>query len=180
MYQSPNNAPSSNVLDKRLDSALSPALSGTEAALTSKLFASRSDSGAGAEVHGLSLNESDEDTDHDRRGKLPETETLARPFGFEEYEARMGSNLGFNTWPEAQRGFGRGSVGERENAALCIFPAKRLRIEISEGESERASESENERERERALESPQRRRGWLGLVKQSECAGERRRAVEHL
>jgi hypothetical protein len=136
-YQSPNNAPSSNVLNKLLDSALSPALSGTAAALTSKFLASRSDSGAGTEVHGLSLNDSDEDRDHGRRGKLAETETLARPFGFEEYDARIGSNLGLKVWPEALRSFGRGSVGERENAALCIFQAKWLRIEILESESER-------------------------------------------
>lgn len=110
-YQSPNNAPSSNVLNRLLDSALSPALSGTEAALTSKLLASRSDSSAGTEVQGLSLNEFDDDRDHDRRGESAETETLARPWGFEDDEARIGSNLGLKVWFEALRGFGRGSVG---------------------------------------------------------------------
>jgi hypothetical protein len=49
----------SNVLNKLLDSALLPALSGTEVALTSKLFVSRPDSGAGTEDQGLSLNEFD-------------------------------------------------------------------------------------------------------------------------
>jgi hypothetical protein len=71
-------------LNKLLDSALLPALSGTEVALTSKLFMSRSDSGAGAEDQGLSLNEFDEDRDHDRRGELAETDTLGRPWGFED------------------------------------------------------------------------------------------------
>jgi hypothetical protein len=111
-YQSPNNAPSSTVLDKPLDSALSPALSGTEVALTSKLFASRSDSGAGTEDQGLSLSEFDEDRDHDRRVELAETDTLATPWGFEGNEARIGSNLGLKVWFEALRGFGRESVGE--------------------------------------------------------------------
>jgi len=67
-----------------LHSALLPALSGTEVALTSKLFVSRSDLGTGTEDQGLSLNEFDEDRDHDRRGELAETDTLGRPWGFED------------------------------------------------------------------------------------------------
>jgi hypothetical protein len=67
-------------LNKLLDSALS----GTEVALTSKLFVSRSDSGAGTEDQGLSLNEFDEDRDHGRRGELVETDTLGRLWGFED------------------------------------------------------------------------------------------------
>jgi hypothetical protein len=51
-------------LNKLLDSALS----GTEVALTSKLFVSRSDSSAGTEDQALSLNKFDEDRDHDREG----------------------------------------------------------------------------------------------------------------
>jgi hypothetical protein len=54
----------SNVLTKLLDSALSLKLSGTEVALTSKLFMARLDSGVGTEDQGLSLNE---DRGHDRR-----------------------------------------------------------------------------------------------------------------
>jgi hypothetical protein len=71
-------------LNKLLDSALSPALSGTEVALTSKLFVSWSDSGAGTEDQGPSLNEFDEDRDHDQRGELVETDILGRPWGFED------------------------------------------------------------------------------------------------
>jgi hypothetical protein len=59
-------------------------LSSTEVALTSKLFVSRSDSGTGIEDQGLSLNEFDEDRDHDWRGELAETDTLGRPWGFED------------------------------------------------------------------------------------------------
>jgi hypothetical protein len=71
-------------LNKLLDSALLPALSGTEVALTSKLFVLRPDLGTGTEYQGLSLNELDEDKDHDWRGELAETDTLGRPWGFED------------------------------------------------------------------------------------------------
>jgi hypothetical protein len=111
-YQSPNNALSSNVLNKLLDSTLSPMLSGTKVALTSKLFVSRSNSSAGTEDKGLSLNEFDEDRDHDRRWELVKTDTLPRPWCFKTDEARIGSNLGLKVWFEALQGFGRESVGE--------------------------------------------------------------------
>lgn len=68
-YQNPNKDPSSNVFHKLLDSALSPALSGTEVAFNSKLFAQASNAGAGNDVQGLSFNEVNDDKDHDRRGK---------------------------------------------------------------------------------------------------------------
>jgi hypothetical protein len=51
-----------------LNKLLDFALSGTEVALTSKLFVSLSDSGAGTKDQGLSLNKFDEDRDHDREG----------------------------------------------------------------------------------------------------------------
>lgn len=130
-YQRPNNRPSSSVLAKLLDLALlSPALSGTEAALTSKRLSSSPELTEGTELHGLSLNDEEEETDQDRRGKDAETATLLRSRGFgEEEESRIGSNLGLE---EARRGFNRGrdwETEEREKAELCIFEVQRLRSE---------------------------------------------------
>ena len=108
-YQRPNNRPSSSVLAKLLDLALlSPALSGTEAALTSKRLASSPELTEGTELHGLSLNDEEEERDQDLRGKDAETATLLRSRGFgEEEESRIGSNLGLE---EARRGFNRGRI----------------------------------------------------------------------
>jgi hypothetical protein len=53
-------------------------------ALTSKLFVLLSNRGVGTEDQGLSLNEFDEDKDHDWREELAKTDTLARPWGFED------------------------------------------------------------------------------------------------
>ena len=123
-YQRPNSKPSTSVLFKPPDSAASPALSGTEVALTSNRLASLSP--APAEIHGLSLNDEDEvegESDQDRRGRA----TLPRSRGAGEEEA-LAEN---RTEPRPARG-GRSEARldglareseegeERAKAELCI------------------------------------------------------------
>ena len=130
-YQRPNKAPSSRVLSKPLEeaAALSPALSGTEAALASKRPASGSEGGAREEVRGRNLKAEDEESSaQDRRVKeedAPLEVTLPLPSDLEgRAEGRKGWKR--SEWERGAWGRGlllrRGREGpERVKATLCII-----------------------------------------------------------
>lgn len=77
----------------------------------------------GTEVHGLNIEEGEEDKDHERRtGRDGEDETtlLERVRSCRLEEHSRGSNLGLRE--KLLRGLRRGREGETEKAAaLCIF-----------------------------------------------------------